>query len=448
MKDSPRKRLGELIDEHGRSILEDQQRWPTMLAELCPDAECEINVLAAAAGEGVVDALEADASPPARQRLSAKLTDELALDALAARWAVESWALALGKITAGDLAPTPQPRPAGVGKKLRRYRLPLLLAAVVSATVGGMMLYGWALKPGELVGHTGAVRSVAFSSDGRWAVTGSNDKSVRVWDVAKRRQIACLSGHERGVVDVAISADAKTVLSGDAVEARLWDTAAGKTVRRMSIRAANGQPEINTTLSGDGRWALVGSVSRGQLDVWDLATGRRRTIRWDLPAAGRGVAVFTAQGDQAVLAGGVNHPMRLWDLAGGAWVRQFEVSTPGVTCIALHDRSQRIATGEIDGTVRIWNVADGRGVVAVRRHQTPVLCLTFTPDGRRILSADARHVLAMETANGRIVNRYDLARQLRLSTRVTPISGAFSPDGRLLLLGCGDGVTRVWRIPD
>jgi WD40 repeat protein len=79
--------------------------------------------------------------------------------------------------------------------------------------------------------HAEYVQSVAFSADGRWAISGSRDKSVRQWEVASRRCVRTFEGHTHRVHSVALSTDGRWALSGSgecSIEdntLRLWEVA-------------------------------------------------------------------------------------------------------------------------------------------------------------------------------------------------------------------------------
>jgi WD40 repeat protein len=74
-----------------------------------------------------------------------------------------------------------------------------------------------------LQGHSRPVISVAFSPDGKRVLTGSFDKTARLWDAETGKEIRSFVGHTDTVVSVAFSPDGKRVLTGGSKTA-LWDT--------------------------------------------------------------------------------------------------------------------------------------------------------------------------------------------------------------------------------
>jgi WD40 repeat protein len=75
-----------------------------------------------------------------------------------------------------------------------------------------------------LRGHDAAVTSAEFSPDGSRIVTASDDKTVRIWDVATAKEIAVLRGHDGAVVSAAFSPDGlRIVTASEDTTARVWD---------------------------------------------------------------------------------------------------------------------------------------------------------------------------------------------------------------------------------
>ncbi|TRV47309.1 MAG: hypothetical protein EWV53_01420 [Microcystis panniformis Mp_MB_F_20051200_S9] len=115
MNDLPRQKLKEIIIQYGRSLCDEPQRCEGLLRDLCGQYQKEIAVLVGALKERVpADLLASQNSTPAvvfLARLTKKLQDNLGLTEEAARWAVESWALALGVISEADTAPVDSSSP-------------------------------------------------------------------------------------------------------------------------------------------------------------------------------------------------------------------------------------------------------------------------------------------------------------------------------------------------
>jgi len=267
MNNLPRQKLCELIRKYGESLCDQPSRCEGLLRDFCPGSRREIHVLMnALKGRVATELRDSSVSVPIEltlARLTKRLHDEQALSKDAARWAAESWGLALGKISEQDIhltpaestaapsAPTPPTRdrptvaargenpsaqpmsataPAASAQESRlssrSFRLVYAVLALALVTGGGVVWYyvGTARDKAlfTLKGHSGMVWSVAFSPDGRRIVTGSLDNTAKVWDAQSGKELT-FKGHSEAIWSVAFSPDGTRVVTGsEDGKARVW----------------------------------------------------------------------------------------------------------------------------------------------------------------------------------------------------------------------------------
>lgn len=171
-------------------------------------------------------------------------------------------------------------------------------------------------------GHKSFVQCMAISSDGKYLLTGAGhydgakwpvDCTARLWEVATGKEIRRFEGHTYWVRAVAFSPDGKLALSGGGdATVRLWEVATGKEIRQFK-----GQSESvwSVSFSPDGRLIAAGVGSTGKdctVRVWEVETARQ--IHCFTRHTGSVMTVaFTPDGNQ-VLSGSDDGTIRLWRL--------------------------------------------------------------------------------------------------------------------------------------
>ncbi|XXY21628.1 AAA family ATPase [Sorangium sp. So ce216] len=282
-----------------------------------------------------------------------------------------------------------------------------------------------------LEGHTSLVYGVAVTSDGRFAVSASDDKTLKVWDLATGQPLRTLQGHTAAVVGVAVTQDGRFAVSAsDDKTLKVWDLATGQLLRTLQGHTA---AVVGVAVTQDGRFAVSASDDK-TLKVWDLATGQLlRTLQGHTGAV-KGVAV-TQDGRFAVSASD-DKTLKVWDLATGQLLRTLQGHTGAVESVAVtQDGRFAVSASEYD-TPKVWDLATGQLLRTLEGHTVPVYGVVVTQDGRFALSASF-DLKVWDLATGQLLRT--------LEGHTVPVYGvAVTQDGRFAVSASYDTTLKVW----
>jgi WD40 repeat protein/energy-coupling factor transporter ATP-binding protein EcfA2 len=331
--------------------------------------------------------------------------------------------------------------------------------------------------------HQGVVTSVAISPDGSYVVSGSEDKTIKLWN-KEGKVIQQLNGHSGHVTAVAISANGQYILSGSQDKTiRLW-TKNGKLLQEMK---GHNDTVKSVAFSSDGQYIVSGSTDK-TVRLWNK---QGSPISKPFQAHELGVmSVAVSPDGQYIVSGSEDKTVRLWNKQGNPVGLPFKGHERTVTSVAFSPDGQYIVSGSEDGTVRLWDKdgnpignplkghygfikivtfsADGQSVISgsedktirfwdkeghniglpFKGHTHYVLSVAFSPDGQQIVSAGRDDILRLWTKDGKPIWKRKGHEEFKFLDRIDRLkfftSIAFSPDGQYIASVSNDGMLWLW----
>ncbi|KAG8931679.1 hypothetical protein FRC02_002386 [Tulasnella sp. 418] len=285
----------------------------------------------------------------------------------------------------------------------------------------------------KLTGHTDWVRSVAFSSDGNLVASGSNDKTVGIWNAKTGALIRTLKGHKHTVNSVAFSPDGTRLASGSRDKTiSIWDAKTGALIMTLT---GHTDSVTSVAYSPDGLQIASGSDDK-TVGVWDALAGILITVLQGHTQWVNGVA-FSSDGSQ-IASGSDDKTIVIWDVEKGEIVRTLKGHTDSVVSVAFSPDKVHLVTSSNDKTAAIWDVTTGALVKRLKGHGDYVRSATYLDNGTQIATgSNDKTVTIWNPTTGRTI------RILKGHTDYVR-SVAFSPDGTHIASGAGDNTVAVW----
>jgi len=306
---------------------------------------------------------------------------------------------------------------------------------------------------GCLKGHRGWVTSIATTYDqSNLVVSSSRDKKLMIWEltpdgdadgdssVGYARRL--LSGHNEPVSSVVLSSDGQFGLSGSWDKTmRLWDLNTGDCVRTFQGHAK----DVNcVAFSGDNRQIVSGSRDK-TLKLWNTLAECKYTILEDMHTDWISSVVFSPSAKMPlIVSAGWDKLVKVWNLTN-CKLRTNLVGHTGVvyTCTVSPDGSL-CASGGKDGTAMLWDVNDGKHLYSLDAGGT-INALTFSPKNYWLVAATDTSIKVWDLENKNVLDE--------LSSTSPPKNGipwcvslTWSADGNTLFAGSTDGSIYVYEI--
>jgi WD40 repeat protein len=409
--ESVARQLGEILIRHGRSPLTDAKLCENLLKDYCPEHKEEIALLALAVKERIASDLLVSQDGLQRDLLRALLVKRLrkarSLNEGDARWAVESWTVAIralarveSKVSSIDTDPSPStdPNPSTPWSRF-----------------------------GVIAQASKAVRSLAISRD--TIVFGGDDGIIRLLE---SHSSTILRNCGAPVAALAFSPNGVLVASASGSAIELLDLQS----RDVTLLGQIGKQPSLVFSPGGKSLAVAGAERPCEICIWNLQTGGMRTLR----GAWKGPASISFSPDGSVIAAAdsdlSNPSIRLWDVETGT-ARVLGRSTRQITSVAFLPDGKRIASGSWDETVRLWNVQTGESRT-LAENCSCISHLAISTDGERLAASSLDGQIRawdIQTGRSRTIGQCYGVNAMAFTTAVVTA----------LVTGSEDGTLRLWK---
>ena len=308
-------------------------------------------------------------------------------------------------------------------------------------------------KIATLEGHEASVTALAFSPDEKILVTGDAGKVIKVWDVDTQREHATLTGHTNGISALTFTPDGNTLASGSYDGTiRFWNPDTGQ--GPLTFTAGHTE-QIKAVAFAENGLTFAIAAFTGVVEVWNLKTGQELTTftetKNDLTGpfafshdatrfasrGGSGTIVFDSLRSGYRMRGPGRGNIELWDITTGEqilgpWQDAGDHANALALALAFSPDNKVLAAGIPRQGIRAWDINTGAELFNFNAVEPFGRKLVFSYDGT-LLATNGTHV---QTRVWDVITQRDITPPNVMNASAL----AFSPDGKTFAYGHPNGI--------
>ena len=283
-------------------------------------------------------------------------------------------------------------------------------------------------------GHSGSVNSIAMSPDGQTLASGSQDRTVSLWNLKTGKRIFTYFGQAGEVFTTAISPDGKMLVAGG-FDNKISGWRLDTKELICSFFAQNSPYShsgfVSSVAFSRDRRILASASGDKTIRLWGGYTGEfKRTLNGHSDTIW---SIAISPDSQTLVSGSADKTISIWSLGSLAQTRILSGHTSWVTSVAISPDGNTLASGSTDGTLKWWNLHSGELLRTINSQSTEIFSVAMTPDGQILASGSMKEVKLWNMYTGELIQTLP---------GCSPV--AFTPDGQTLISGGNKGTLKIW----
>ncbi|CAH3043238.1 unnamed protein product [Porites lobata] len=312
------------------------------------------------------------------------------------------------------------------------------------------MAEGLSLR-GTLKGHNGWVTQIATNpQDPDRILSGSRDKTLIVWKLTRDETnygVAerSLTGHNHFISDVVMSSDGQFALSGSWDKTlRLWDLNAGTTTRRF---IGHTKDVLSVAFSADNRQIVSGSRDK-TIKLWNTLGVCKYTIQDEGHTEWVSCVRFSPNSSNPIIvSAGWDRIVKVWNLTNCRLKTNHMGHSGYLNCVTVSPDGSLCASGGKDGQAMLWDLNEGKHLYTLEGGDI-INSMCFSPNRYWLCAAVGPSIKIWDLEVKSVVDELkpDVINMGGKAPAADCISLAWSADGQTLFAGYTDNVIRVWQV--